>query len=458
MGSCFLGSSSSAPSRTFPQDLFVKTTPNRAARRWALSVATTLALAALPSARPARAEVKIAQSNRWVVTFDGRINSFLSLARGAAIPMNEQNYTGLDDEATPDGQIASARVRTGFIESVFGVELNNQLTEDVSLKVRVGMWILAASQRSWGDEPAMDAREAYFKLEGPFGSLTGGRAMSLFSRGNILLDYDLEHNYGLGHPCTLKVVSGGACGHSGFGVLFPGFHSGLVYATPRVGGFQLSAGLFDPTQLAEGAYRRTPLPRAEAEAALSPSKHVRAFASFLWQPLSRNTTDANNVTTSQDVTAAGVAYGVMLAGGPLAVGLSGYYGQGLGLSTPLEDNPINILSTGNLRKQDGYYGGASLTFNDTRIAGGAGISRLSHDASDPPSTGNVITPKQQVGFSAGLYQGAFNKTVFFAVEYFRAITTWYDRGQPDPTDPTLTDIIRPRQAVNFFNLGTTVVW
>ena len=145
----------------------------------------------------ARAEVKVVHNSDWSVTLDGRVNSFLSLARGAAIPKNEQNYTGLDDEATPDGQIASARVRTGFIESLFGVELTRQLTEDTSVKVRVGMWILSASQRSWGDEPAMDARDVYFKLTGPWGSLLGGRAMSLFSRGNILLDYEIEHNYGL---------------------------------------------------------------------------------------------------------------------------------------------------------------------------------------------------------------------------------------------------------------------
>jgi hypothetical protein len=434
----------------------------RTVRLLGLGAAAAVALLVQLPARPARAEVKVAQSDRWIVTLDGRINSFFSLARGAAIPKNEQNYTGLDEEATPDGHIESARLRTGFIESVFGVELNNQLTRDVSLKVRFGMWILAASQRSWGDEPAMDAREAYFKLEGPFGSLTGGRAMSLFSRGNILIDYEIEHNYGLGHPCATKVVSGGACGHSGFGVLFPGFHSGLVYATPSLGGFQLSAGIYDPTQLAEGAYRRTPLPRVEGEASLAPSKHFRAFASFLWQPLSRNNMDTdlmgNTTTTSQNVTAAGVAYGLLVSGGPLTAGISGYYGQGLGFYTPLEDNPINILSTGNLRKQSGYYGAASLTFGDTRIAGGAGLSSLMHDPSDPPDTGNVITPKQQAGFSAGLYEGAFNRTVFFAVEYFRAITTWFDRGQPDPTDPTLTDVVRPRQAVNFFNVGATVVW
>jgi hypothetical protein len=441
--------------------------PNRTARPLALGLAASVALGTLLLAQPARAEVRIVQSNDWAVTFDGRVNSFFSLARGAAIPKNEQNYTGLDDEATPDGNIESARLRTGFIESLFGVQLIKQLAEDTSLKVRVGMWILAASQRSWGDEPAMDAREIYFKLDGPAGSLLGGRAMSLFSRGNILLDYDLEHNYGLGHPCAVKVVSGGACGHSGFGILFPGFHAGLVYSTPPVGGFQLSVGAYDPAQLAEGAYRRTPWPRVEAEATLAPTRHFRVFASGLWQTLSRNNMDTdaagNTTTTSQDVTAAGAAYGVMLSGGALAIGASGYYGQGLGLYTPLEDNPINIAATGALRKQDGYYGSAALTFGDTRLAAGAGISRLHADPSDPnptlPGMGNVITPKQQVGFSAGLYQGAYNKAIFFAVEYFRAITTWFDRADPDPTDPmNKTDIIRPRQAVNFFNVGATVVW
>jgi hypothetical protein len=434
----------------------------RPPRRTALAVAAAALLA--PAA--ARAEIKVVHNNDWAVTFDGRINSFLSLARGAAIPKNEQNYTGLDDEATPDGNIASARVRTGFIESIFGVELIKQLSEDTTVKARVGMWMLAASQRNWGDEPAMDARDVYFKLDGPWGSLLGGRAMSLYSRGNILIDYELEHNYGLGHPCAVKVVSGGACGHSGFGILFPGFHAGLVYSTPAVGGFQLSAGVFDPTQLAEGAYRRTPWPRVEAEATLAPTRHFRVFASVLWQALSRNNMEidamGNSTTTTQDVNAAGVAYGLLLSGGPLAVGVSGYAGQGLGLYTPLEDNPINIAASGALRKQDGYYGAAALTLAETRLAGGVGISRLHSDPSDPnptlPGMGNVITPKRQVGFSAGLYQGAWNKTVFFAIEYFRAITTWFDRGDPDPTDPTATDIIRPRQAVNFFNVGATVVW
>jgi hypothetical protein len=299
---------------------------------------TFLAGAMLLSPRAARAEIKIVERNGWVLTTEGRLNSFLSVARGDAIPLNEQNYTGLDDEATPDHTLESARVRTGFIASVLGFDLRSQLSETVSVHGRASLWMLASAQRSEGDEPAVDAREAFFKLEGPFGGFLAGRAMGLFSRGAILGDYELEHAYGLGHPCATKVASVGACGHAGFGVLFPGFHAGLVYNTPVLAGLQISAGLFDPAALNEGAYRRTPLPRAEAEAVLS-SRHLRAFVGVLWQPLSRNNTVTDpmtmmNVTQEQNVTATAISYGGLVSVGPLAVGGSGYYGKGLGLYTP----------------------------------------------------------------------------------------------------------------------------
>ena len=416
---------------------------------------TCLALAASLAPGAAHGKVVVVQQNGWTLTTDGRINSFLSVARGDAIPANEQNYTGLDDEATPDGKLASSRVRTGFIASVLGFELTKPLDESTAVRARVALWILESSQRSELDEPAVDAREAYFKIEGAWGGLLAGRAMGLFSRGAILEDYDLEHEYGLGHPCSVRVTSVGACGHAGFGILFPGFHAGLVYNTPLVGGFQLSAGLYDPTQLAEAAYRRTPWPRAEAEATLDVAKHFRAFGGFLWQPLSRNTMDpATMMPTSQDVSAAGVSYGAMVTVGPLGLGVSGYYGHGLGLSTPLEDNPINITSSGALRTQDGYYGGVSLKIADTKLAAGVGISRLHADAADPPDTGNNILPKQQLGVSGGVYQGV-SKTVYLALEYFRATTTWFDRG--DMMGPDLV-VTRPRQTVNFVNVGATLVW
>jgi hypothetical protein len=174
------------------------------------------------SSREARADVDIVNNNGWTLGTDGRVNAFLSVMRGAAIPKNEQNFTGLDDEATPDNKIESTRLRTGFIMSVLGFNLRKTLSEGMTARARVALWMLAASQRNWGDEPAVNAREVYFKIDAPWGGFLAGRAMSLFSRGAILLDYDLEHNYGLGHPCATK-ISRGSVRSSGFGLLFPGF-------------------------------------------------------------------------------------------------------------------------------------------------------------------------------------------------------------------------------------------
>jgi hypothetical protein len=419
-------------------------------------------LAALALTRAASAEVKIADNNGWGLTTDGRLAGFLSIARGAALPPNEENFTGVYDEPTPDQTVESARVRTGFITSVLGFNLTKTLAPGLTAKGRVAMWMLASSARTWGDEPAVNAREAYFKLDGPWGGFLAGRAMSLFSRGAILLDYDIEHAMGLGFPCTISLranISGGACGHSGFGVLFPGFHAGLVYNTPELAGLQISAGLYDPAVLNEANFRRAPLPRVEAELTFRAQQYFHAFAGVLWQRVSKNTTDTDPVTMasipgSKDVEASGLSYGAGVTLGPVGVGFAGYFGKGLGLYTPLEDNPINFLPSGELRSQAGYYGAASLAFGETKLAGGVGISSLKRDASDPPSTEKVITPKQQLGFSAGVYQGLY-KTVTFAAEYFRSEVTWFDRGDVVGTNLVIT---RPRQAVNFFNIGGTLVW
>ena len=257
-------------------------------------------------------------------------------------------------------------------------------------------------------------------------------------------------------PRGTKIVAAGACGHSGYGVLFPGFHAGLVYNTPTLAGLQLSAGLYDPAQIGEGSYRRTPLPRVEAELTYKLPDHFRAFAGTLWQRLSRNQTDpVTMVISKQNQDASGLNYGFMVDVSPLAFGFSGYLGKGLGLYTPLEDNPFtNLEPSGVLRKQNGYYGAASLTFGQTKLATGLGISRLQRSADDPSDSGDSKVPRQQVGISAGVYQGLY-KTVIVALEFFRAQTTWYNHGQALGAD---TAIIRPVQTVNFINVGATLVW
>jgi hypothetical protein len=415
-------------------------------------------------ARRAAAEINIAERDGWRLSTDGRLNNFLSVARGNYIPNGEQNFTGLDEEPTLDQNIASSRIRTGFIESVLAFELNKQLSEATKVKARVAMWMLTASLRNAGDTPGVEAREAYFQLEGDWGGLLVGRAMSLFARGGILLDYEIEHAFGLGSPCSTKEVHGGACGHAGFGLLFPGFHSGLVYNTPMLGGLQLSAGLYDPTQLAEVGYRRTPYPRVEGELTFrTPNRLFTAFVGGMWQQVQGNTgmgpvdpVTGQPTVTEQTFNASGINYGLGINIGPLQVGASGFNGKGLGFYVPLEDNPTNFrFGSGGLRSQEGYWGAVALVFGGTRVAAGAGFNRTKRDPDDPPEMTTGATPlERQLGVSAGVYQTVF-KVVTFAAEYFGAQWTWFNRAQMVGTD---LYVVTPRQTVNFFNVGATLLW
>lgn len=438
------------------------TTPSKARKRVRtfLFAATLGLIGALPAGR-AQAEIKLLDVNGWTLSTDGRVNNFISHAWGDWLPPGEPStYTGLDEAQDSNGKISSTRIRSGFIMNVLAFELNKQLTEGTHLKTRVALWALTASERSAFDTPSVEARELYFKLEGNWGGLLVGRSLALFARGGILLDYDVEHGTGLGFPCSTKEVHGGACGHAGFGLLFPGFHSGFVYNTPTFGGFQVSAGLYDPVQYTTADYRRTPYPRAEAEVAYAtPNRMFTAFASGLWQRLATTvmSPDMNAGLIDYNFDAVGVNYGVGLNVGPLKLAASGFTGRGLGLLVPVEDNPAIILSgRPGLRSEDGYWGAAALVFGGFKVAGGAGITRAKHDYADPnpnppDSATNIPFIAQQLGFSAGIYQQAFSM-VTFALEYFDAQFTWFDHALADKS------VVRPRQNVNFVNAGATLIW
>jgi hypothetical protein len=56
----------------------------------------------------------------------------------------------------------------------------------------------------------------------------------------------------------------------------------------------------------------------------------------------------------------------------------------------------------------------------------------------------------------GLYQTT--EPVHFALEYFRAEHTWYDRGVASASNPSTILALTPTQVVNFVNAGMTVAW
>jgi hypothetical protein len=411
------------------------------------SAGRALAVAAMVlGAGEAAAEIPLTRAAGWSLTMDGRLNTFGSFSQGDAQPTGVANWTGIEDKAATTPHIMMTRMRGGFLNNILAFNLIKELSPTLKVTGRFGTWVGVSQERSKTDTPGLDAREVYVKLEGPWGGLLAGRNLALFERGAIQLDYDIQHGYGLGHPCAVRTARGGACGYAGHGLLFPGYNAGIVYNTPVLAGFQLSAGAYDPAVIPDRQYERTPYPRLEGELTFTAGSVLSVFVDGIWQRI------GNNADPLLNTDASGVAVGGRITARALSLGGAYYRGQGLGLYVPMENSPLFSDEHGILRQTRGYLGLASLTFGQTKIAGGAGVSRLLTTMTESEPFATLTIPKQQTGVSAGVYQ-SFYDTLTLALEYFRGTYRWYDS-----TEPTSGAVVDNRQTVNFFNVGLTLIF
>ncbi len=411
--------------------------------------AFSLALAiVLP--RSANADIPLAKANGWDLSLDGRINTFVSFATGDGLPSGIPNYEGVYDYSDASGNITKTRLRSGFIQNVLGFTLKKDLSSDTTVTGRFATWVGVSESQSKLDNPALDAREVYIKIDAPWGGVLAGRNLSLFGRGAILLDYDVVHAYGLGSPCAIQAAQGGACGFAGFGLLFPAYNAGLVYNTPELAGLQLSVGAFDPSAVSTASYQRTPYPRMEGDLTYSVPRYFKASVSGQWQRIGQNAAPFLDV----DAVGASLSAGVTL--GPVQLGGAGFIGQGLGIYSAMEDSPIFSDSVGVIRHQQGFVGMASVSFGGTKVAGGAGVTQVvktANDGTGPLTAQTTEFPKQQLGVSVGVYQH-IKDTLVLALEYFRSQITW--QTEVDPAN--MANVITPHQNVNFVNAGITLVF
>ena len=441
-------------------------------RRTTMTAGASLALAIafFGIGSPAVAQVLLVDRDGWRLSTDGRVNAFLSVAEGNGLPADQpQNLgAGNHDATDSNNNLHSSRIRNGFLMSILGFTGEKQVSPDLKVTARVGLWMNITGSRTKNIPGLVDPRELYGKLEGRWGSFLGGSDLSLFGRGATLMDQQIAHDFGLGSPCDVEFASGGGCGMVGFGEPFPGFEPGFVYATPNLGGLQLSVGAYDPATISNAQLNRAPLPRFEGEATYQIRNLARVFASGFWQVLEgtvpattpSGTTYLRNLHTD----GWGVQAGAMLSLGPVMLGGAAYEGAGFSPITYLDESVISADSAGVLRNSRGAFGLGSFSFETLKlkIAGGVGVWQLDKNRNDVGAvspTGAPSNPaliKQNLGETIGLYQTT--GPVHFALEYFRAQYTWYDRGLADAVDPTKVDIITPRQTVHFITAGMTVVW
>jgi hypothetical protein len=310
----------------------------------------------------------------------------------------------------------------------------------------------------------------------PYGSVRAGRDLGLFSRGNLFMNYELGHAYGVGFPCAYQLVFGGACGHVGFGVIWPDYHAQISYSTPNFGDvFQVTVGAFDPRNIPPALWTQTPLPRFEGEAVANYSWQegwgVKAWGNGFWQTIgitAEVTDPTTGVAADQDFSldAYGAGGGVQANLGPVKAGFAGYMGRGMDACVLFNFNPI-VYGTNTtlpvheiaLRPSNGFLAEVSVTFGDTWVMGGFGRTNFDRLATDVPidTLGGAPLIRTNTGISAGVFHRI--DSVVLGVDYFNARYGFDPHFvDPDGSDPLLPRYEQAEQVVHFVNAGVTLEW
>jgi len=433
------------------------------------ALGAALGAAVILGPRAASAEVPLAQFGGWQFSTDGRVNAFISVANGNGLPAQEPDfaYTGTEDQTTSTNQLNSTRIRNGFLMSILGFTAVKEVNKNFKVTARVGIWMNASGSRTQNVSGLVDPRELYVKIEGGWGSVLGGSDLSLFGRGGILVDFKIAHEYGMGYPCSVQDASGGACGMVAYGAIFPGYNPGFVYTTPDLAGFKVALGIYDPATIDNAQLDRAPLPRFEGEISYEWKNIVRVFGSGLWQVMEGTVQNTGPGGGEKDlhVEGWGAQAGAMLTLGPIMLGGAAYEGAGFSPFAALDESQISANSAGVLRNSHGVFGLGAVVVKslNAKVAGGLGVWHLDKNKDDSgimDSTGAPANPQlieENLGATIGIYQNT--DPVHFALEYFRAQSTWYPLGVASPTNPQMTvGQLVPHQAVNFVNAGMTVTW
>jgi hypothetical protein len=414
----------------------------------------------LVAVRPAAADVVFGKADNWELSTNGRVNGFLSGISGDAYPadtpVNHSLVAGAGLESRQidnEGNLTAGRFRSGFLGAVLGFTIRFKMTETTTLQAHIATWNTIETSRNKAAPNPTDVREAYGKIEGPWGGLLFGRALALFSRGAITLDFKYQHGFGLGYPCNAD-GGGPTCGMVGYGIVYAGFNPQVTYNTPDLGGFQLSVGLFDPSN-APGKLERTPVPRVESELVFE--KRIRKglfhlFVNGFYQYLAQAGDPKMPMATPvlKSTSARAVNFGGWAELAVLRVGFSSHVGYGIGMNNTLENTPVVFDSNNDPRKFDAYYVLGGLALGALYLNAGYGISRLfatDRDLADAAAAAAVGQPipdpiKTQRGIALGLNY-TFSPNLVGALEYFNARNEWY---------------VGDRQTINAVNSGLTMIW
>jgi hypothetical protein len=426
------------------------------------------------SSASARADIPLtdpAKTNGWEVSTSGRVDAYLSWVfgetvnsqgRGNLVDPNSGSIDryilvgpqiGIRGNATPSGatadilndtKLSAPRIRGGFASTILGFNVMKQITPDLKLTIKTQLWAGiqngltkdSSPYRPYNDSASVDWREQWMQLDGSWGFVWGGRRIGLYNRGGMRMDWLLMHQHGVGHPCDVDSSSSATCGHTGTGSMFPARHAQIGYATPDLAGLQLNVAMLDPAMI-DGNWNRTPLPRFEAELTFhrgsADKDEVNAWANGLTQVIGRVNELAPNpamgvpgIPADATKNVWGVGGGAWFRVSGVALGGTGWFGQGLGTAWAFGNTAVDDIGT--LRTHFGYLGILSYRAGDFEVAGSYGsanVRETNWDSSPQnPVKISVIKEVRGIGGSIAYHVGP----VTFSIDGMNIQNTWH-RGE-----------------------------
>ena len=180
---------------------------------------------------------------------------------------------------------------------------------------------------------------------------------------------------------------------AGHGLLFPGFSAGVVYNTPDLAGLSAHGRRLRSRGQFGKAIRADAVPAIRGRDPILDAEHLFASSSTANGRGSAANTDLQLNPNASGVNGGGASLSVLSRREVVL------RREGLGLYVPMENSPLFADEQGVLRNSRGYVGMASLTFGDTKIAGGFGVTELKMTQTEAEPFATLTIPSA-VGISA----------------------------------------------------------
>lgn len=317
--------------------------------------------------------------------FSGSVNGFYVHDNGDAATAANTVAGGL---ATVGDN--SSSIRNGLLPGFLKVDVTtNQGGWDVGAHFGMYPGINSGVGNSGANGPGqpqalqtagIDFRQTYLTFGKPnFGEIKIGRDIGLFGSGAILNDITL---LAVGTASGNSAPSNTSLGRIGLGYVYTDFQPQITYSSPKFGGFQVAAGIFQPL---------TTVGRSEVNGSVGFQGKVTydivpangGFGANLW---------AGGIIQKHDGVGALPAYtgkgfdvGAKLSYGPAS--LTGYYYNGSGIGTI----GLFLLSTDSLgrkRDSDGFYLQGTYAIGKLTLGASYGASDL--DRADGEAISNLV--------------------------------------------------------------------